>query len=110
MGRVNNAWNYITNHKYLITIVVGLLIVGVIDDNSLRKYAVYQMKLNELKAELKEYQDQYERDSTRLSQLNANVKGVERIARERYFMKRPNEDIFVLDIDQQKAAEENKNK
>lgn len=108
MGRVNNAWNYITKHKYLITIVVGLLIVGVIDENSFRRYAVLQMRLNELNEELQACRDQYERDSARLSQLNANVKGVERIARERYLMKRPNEDIFVLDIDEQKEAEEKK--
>jgi uncharacterized membrane-anchored protein YhcB (DUF1043 family) len=106
MGRVNNAWNYITKHKYLITIVVGLLIVGVLDENSFRRYAMLQMRLNEVKEELQACRDQYERDSARLSQLNANVKGVERIARERYLMKRPNEDIFVLDIDQQKEAEE----
>lgn len=105
MGKVNNVWSYFARHKYLITIVIGTLIVGVIDENSMWKYATLQMRLNEVKADLKQYEEQYERDSVRLSALEANHKGVERIARERYFMKRDNEDVFVLTTDDRTQEE-----
>ncbi|MBQ0074875.1 MAG: septum formation initiator family protein [Prevotella sp.] len=100
MGKVNNVWSYFARHKYLITIVIGLLLVGVIDENSTRKYIMLRMHYNEVQAELKEYEEQFRRDSIRLSALNANKRGVERVARERYFMKRPNEDVFVLSTDE----------
>lgn len=100
MGKINNIWSYLARHKYLITIIIGVLIVGVVDENSFRKYAILRMRQNELQQEYDAYHKQYERDSLRLRALEASRQGVERIARERYFMKRPNEDIFVLSTDQ----------
>lgn len=100
MGKVNNIWSYLARHKYLITIVLGTLLVGVVDENSIRKYVLLQMRYSDAQKELREYEDQYRKDSIRLSALNANRKGVERVARERYFMKRPNEDVFVLSTDE----------
>lgn len=110
MGKINNIWNYIARHKYLITIVLGVLLVGVIDENSFRKIIVLNMHKNEVETELREAMEQYERDSVRLRALNANQKGVERIARERYFMKRPNEDIFVLSTDKRETTDDARTK
>lgn len=100
MGKVNNIWAYLARHKYLITIVLGLLLVGVIDENSFRKYIMLRMEYNAAQVELKHYEELFYRDSVRLSALQANRKGVERVARERYFMKRLNEDVFVLSTDE----------
>lgn len=100
MGKINTIWAYIGRHKYLINIIIGLLLVGVVDEGSLRKYAILNMQINELKAEINQYQEQFERDSTRLDALINTPKGVERVARERYLMKRENEDIFIMSTDQ----------
>ena len=40
-GRLNNIISFIAHYKYLITIVVGILIVGILDDNSFRKLIEY---------------------------------------------------------------------
>ena len=106
MGKINNIWSYIARHKYLLTVIVGVLLVGVVDENSFRKIVLLNMRHNEVETELRECQEQYERDSVRLRALNANQKGVERIARERYFMKRPNEDIYVLSTDKRETGED----
>ena len=108
MGKINNIWFYLAGHKYLITIIIGVLLVGVIDENSFRKYALLKMHQDEVEQELRAYEEQFLRDSVRLRALNANQKGVERIARERYFMKRPNEDVFVLSTDSREASEQAK--
>ena len=65
-----------------------------------------QMRYNDAKAELESYVEQYKRDSVKLHALEANVKGVERVARERYFMKRANEDVFVLSSDERNETVE----
>lgn len=96
MGKLNNIWSYLSRHKYLITIVIGLLTVGVIDENSFRTYISNRMRINELNAEIEECMEQYERDSTQLHALTATKKGVERVARERYLMKRKTEDVFII--------------
>ena len=108
MGKINNIWYYLARHKYLITIIVGLLLVGVVDENSFRKYALLKIHQDEVEQELKAYQEQFLRDSIRLRALEAGHKGVERIARERYFMKRPSEDIFVLSTDSREVSEQSK--
>ena len=54
------------------------------------------MRLNEKNEELQAYEEQFERDSIRLHNFEASLKGVETIARERYKMKRADEDVFVL--------------
>ena len=66
---------------------------------------ILQMRYNEAKSELDTYVEQYKRDSVKLHALEANVKGVERVARERYFMKRANEDIYVLSTDERTVEE-----
>lgn len=96
MKKLSNIWAYCGRHKYLITIIIGVLIIGVVDENSLRKFAQNQLRINELNTEIKECAEQYEKDSLRLDALTNGNKGVERVARERYYMKRPNEDIFII--------------
>ena len=96
MGRINNIWYYLSRHKYLITVVIGAVLVGVVDENSLRSLVMLSMRLNEKNEELQAYEEQFERDSIRLHNFEASLKGVETIARERYKMKRADEDVFVL--------------
>ncbi|MBQ3805379.1 MAG: septum formation initiator family protein [Prevotella sp.] len=96
MGRINNIWYYLSRHKYLITVVIGAVLVGVVDENSVRSLVMLSMRLNEKNEELQAYEEQFERDSIRLHNFEASLKGVETIARERYKMKRADEDVFVL--------------
>ena len=106
MGRINNIWYYLSRHKYLITIVIGMVLVGVVDENSVRSLVMLTMRLSEKKEELQSYEDQFERDSIRLHNFEASLKGVETIARERYKMKRPDEDVFVLSTEKNVGSED----
>ena len=106
MGKANNIWSYLSRHKYLITIVLGLLLIGFVGENSLLHFMQLQVRLSEVTKEREEYEQQFERDSLRLRALQSNHKGVERIAREKYFMKHPDEDVFVLSNEYYKPTEE----
>ena len=99
MGKINTIWGYLGRHKDLLTIIVGILLVGLIDENSFRSLAMYQIRIQELQAQIDDYQKQFDNDSIRLHVLMNDPKGAERIARERYLMKRPNEDIFIMSTD-----------
>ena len=93
--RIRMVWNFLAHYKYLITIVGGFLIIGVLDENSFRQMMIYEMEIAELEKEIATYQAQYEADNKLLRELRHNPKTIERIARERYFMKHDDEDIFV---------------
>lgn len=98
--------NILSRYKYLITIVVGVAIVGFIDDNSLMRRFKYDLQISELKDEIKAYNQKNEAIVRRLRAVQRNHKEIEKIARERYFMKADDEDIFVLSTDRQPGVDE----
>ena len=96
MGRLITCWNYIRRYKYPGAILVFLLIVGLLDENSLYTRYQRQIEIGNLRREIDKYQTQFETESALLEALENDPEAVERMARERYYMKRPNEDVFVF--------------
>lgn len=105
MAKLNSFLNFLGHYKYFITIVLGLLVVVVIGDNSFVRIMKLDMQKSDLKNEIKVYSKQYEKAKTELQTIKSDPDVVERVARERYFMKRDNEDVFVLSTDVEKAEE-----
>lgn len=85
--------------KYIVVIVVAVALVGFVDDNSAWSHIVNQRRIASLEAEIQQYLESYHRDIDQLHRLNRDPKAIEKIARERYFMKTDDEDIFVLSDD-----------
>lgn len=106
MSRLLTVWNFIRRYKYLVALVVFLLIIGVLDENSF--YTRYQrrVEIGNLKQEIQKYQSQYEAETAQLQALQTDPAAVERLARERYYMKRPNEDVFVFVTDSAETSSE----
>lgn len=99
MSKLNPIWNFIGHNKYWIVIILGVLIVGFVDDNSILQHTRYQMQINDLEDQIKDYNERYERDNARLRELRTNPRAITKTAREKYFMKADDEDIFVLSTD-----------
>lgn len=99
--RLNIILTFLSHYKYMIVIVGGLLVVGVLDENSYLKLWKYHDEISKLKDEINRYKKQDELSTRRLHMLEKDPRGVERIARERYMMKTDDEDIFVLSTDKQ---------
>ena len=97
--KLSIVWNYLAHYKYLMVIIAGVLIVGVVDDNSIRQHIKYQLQIATLREEIGKYRDQYEKDSRQLKEMRQGPDVFGKIARERYFMKSDDEDIFVLSTD-----------
>ncbi len=85
--------------KYIVITVVGVLLVGVVGENSLLAHMHNVNRCHELEAEIGTYESRYRDDMRQIRMLNRNPKNMERIARQRYFMKHDDEDIFVLSDD-----------
>ena len=92
-------WGYLSHYKYLIVIVVGVLVVSAIDDNSIYQHVKYQIQINNLRSEIKKYTARYQADTKLLREMRVDPKAYQKIARENYFMKADDEDIFVLSTD-----------
>lgn len=97
MSKLLTVWGYVRRRKYLITIFGFLVIIVFLDDNSLIQRAKHRAEIETLKSEIKKYRQQFEEDTRKLKELTANPEAMEKIAREKYLMKKPNEDIFIFE-------------
>ena len=94
MSRIKDFYNkYLSriNAYWLVTIVFFAL-TFVMGDSSLYKRYTYDEKIRSLEKEIKHYQKEIEINSKKLNDLHTDKEGLERFAREEYFMKKPNED------------------
>ena len=83
-------------NKYLITFVIFLIWIFFIDTFDI----ITQLRMNNEFKQLKEQQEFYkaeiEKDSIKVYNLNNNPEEQERFARERFLMKKDNEDVFIV--------------
>jgi cell division protein FtsB len=99
-SNLNVIMEFISHYKYLIVIIWGVVIVGFLGEDSVLKRAQLELKISELEADIKKYKSINESASNELRELKRNPDAIGKIARERYFMKADDEDIFVLSDDE----------
>ncbi len=87
------------NAYWLVTIAF-LLVTLTVGDSSLYKRYQYDRKINELEREIDAYREETRVNSEKLRDLRTDKEGLERFAREEYFMKRENEDLFIIKNDE----------
>ena len=87
---------FLTRFKYIIVVVVGTLFITVLGENSLLQRYKYSRQIADLEDEIEKQDMKFVQDSLRLVELERNPEEIRKIARERYFMKASDEDIFVL--------------
>ena len=81
----------------MVVTAIFLVIIGFVDENNLIRRAKYKYEIMQLQNEIKYYHDIYEKDTERMNELNSNPEAIEKIAREKYLMKTPDEDIFIFE-------------
>lgn len=97
MGKIRTLWILFRRHKYLVVTIIFILIIGIFDENCLMRRAAHHYEIATLKAEIERYTIQFEEDSRRLKEIENNPETIEKIAREKYLMKRPDEDVFIFE-------------
>ena len=90
--------------KYAVVFIAGVVIVGFLDENSVWSHVKNLQRINELTEETEKYNADFQRDQAQIRELDKNPKAIEKIARERYFMKADDEDIFVLSDDEREPT------
>ncbi len=83
-------------NKYLMAVLVFLVWLLVFDNNSLIDRVRYLNTLHDMEEEKQYYLERIEEDSRRLRELKTDRENLEKFAREQYFMKKENEDVFVI--------------
>ena len=83
-------------NKYLITFIVFLVWIFFIDKFDIITQIKMNKEFKQLKQQQEFYKEEIEKDSTEIYNLNNNPEEQERFARERFLMKKENEDLFII--------------
>ena len=86
----------VLKNKYFITFIIFLIWLLFFDRNNIVEIAKNMKHLKQLEKDKQYYIERIENDSERLKQLRTNNENLEKFARETYFMKKHNEDLFIV--------------
>ena len=84
-------------NTYVVVVVFFLFITFVVGDSNLYKRYTYDEKIRRLEREIRHYKKEIETDRKKLDNIRTNREGLERYAREEFYMKRANEDVFIIE-------------
>ncbi|MCF0192627.1 MAG: septum formation initiator family protein [Prevotella sp.] len=104
MTFINKILRFAGHNKYWLVLFLGVLIVGFTGDNSVLTHWKYQKEIDGLEEEIAAFNKQYEEDQDLIKQIQTNPHAIAKIAREQYFMKADDEDIFVFSTDYNNEA------
>ncbi|MCX6171863.1 MAG: septum formation initiator family protein [Flavobacterium sp.] len=95
----------ILGDRYVIVTVFFVIWMVFLDNTSYIEHSVLNKQLNELEDNKKYYQDEIKKDKKNIKLLK-NPDQIEKYAREKYYMKRNSEDIYLIEFEGDTIKEE----
>ena len=95
----------ILGNKYTIVLAFFTVWMLFLDNTSYIEHRILNKQLNELEDNKKYYQDEIKKDEENIKLLK-NPDQIEKYAREKYYMKRDSEDIYIIDFEGDSIKEE----
>ncbi len=92
----SNRYFGLTAYQIVILLVLVVMLF-VFSDSSIPKRWKYEAEIKDLESQIEFYQKQTEIDREKLDELQSNTEDLEKFARENYFMKKENEEIFIIE-------------
>ena len=83
-------------NKYFVSSVAFLVWLTFFDNNNLIRQVRMRSALNDLQKEKEFYLEEIEKNNKAAEELMTNKEKLEKFAREKYLMKRENEDIYLI--------------
>lgn len=100
-------WYRFLWNKYLIVLVLFVIWMFFFDQNSYFIHKELDREIKTLVRDKKYYQQKLEIETKQIEQMRINPEEVERIAREKHFLKKQDEDVFIVEKRKVKKVETN---
>ncbi len=88
----------ILGNRYVLVIIFFIAWILFLDNYSYLEHRVLDKKIDELEENRDYYINEIKKDSTSIRELN-DPNQTEKYAREKYYMKRENEDIYIIEFE-----------
>ncbi|MDR0348926.1 MAG: septum formation initiator family protein [Tannerella sp.] len=98
MSQVKSFYNrYFSRlNKYWLVFIIFLIMTFTVGDSTLYLRYEYDRKIRELEKEISFHKKNIAKNRKKIEDLHANKERLERYAREEFFMKKQNEDVFII--------------
>jgi cell division protein DivIC len=90
--------------RYTLVMIFFLVWMVFLDNYSYFDHRILDKQINELEDNKKYYQDEIAKDVKSIKNLK-NPGETEKYAREKYYMKRDSEDVYIIDIEEDKVKD-----
>jgi len=94
----DKSWFKFLSNKYVWVLLFFLTWMVFLDNYSYFDHRFLNQQINELEDNKKYYQEEIEKDQENIKQLK-NSEQIEKYAREKYYMKKDSEDIYIIDFE-----------
>ena len=91
-------WFKIFTNTYVLVLTIFVIWMTFFDTNSLLIHRELQQEINKLEQQKDFLQKEIEKDKKQLNELN-DPKALEKYAREKYYMKKDNEEVFLIEYE-----------
>ncbi|TBX68718.1 septum formation initiator family protein [Flavobacterium silvisoli] len=98
----------ILGNRYVIVLVFFAVWMLFLDNTSYLEHRILNKQLEELEDNKKYYQEEIRKDEENIKLLK-NPDQIEKYAREKYYMKRDSEDIYIIEFEGDSIKEEQSN-
>ena len=95
----------ILSNRYVIVTVFFIVWMLFLDNTSYMDHRVLNNQTDELESNKKYYQDEIKKDEENIKLLK-NPDQIEKYAREKYYMKRDSEDIYIIEFEEDSLPDE----
>lgn len=95
----------ILGNRYVIVLAFFIVWMLFLDNTSYMEQRILNKQLNELEDNKKYYQNEIKKDEENIKLLK-NPDHIEKYAREKYYMKRDSEDIYIIEFEGDSLKEE----
>lgn len=93
----STKWYKIFLNKYLIVSVFFVIWMVFFDQNSFFIHRELDREINQLTQEKEYYQEKLDKENAQIERMKNDTTEIERIAREKHFLKKENEDVFIIE-------------
>lgn len=105
MAKFNSKYLKPFKNIYILVLIVFVVWMLFFDAHSLLFHHELNSDIQELEYQKEHYKNEMAKDNKAIKELSTE-EGLERTARETYYMKRPNEDIFIIEYEDSIAKQQ----
>ncbi len=94
-------------NRYVLVLLFFITWMLFLDNYSYLEHRILDKEIEEIEDNIQYYKTEIKKDSANIKHLK-NIDHIEKYAREKYYMKRENEDIYIIEFEGEKKAETEK--